>query len=78
MKNVKYRTLGAKMPLIVFDLIRKKGLTPTMYIRKLIYDDIKKTENISINVVISGVNEETDSDKTTDIHVKVDRLLDGL
>jgi divalent metal cation (Fe/Co/Zn/Cd) transporter len=56
----------------------KQGVSPSEYLRRLIYDDIRRSENYSYKDVNVDVNEKESKDEALDIDEKVDRLLKRL
>jgi hypothetical protein len=68
------KIVGCRVKPCVFEFIKKKDMSQSEYLRKLIYEDIKRSENNTNEDVNNHVNKKENKD-IIDIHEKVDRIL---
>jgi len=69
------KVVGCRVEPYVIEFIRKKNISQSEYLRRLILEDIKRSKNNANKVVNSHVNNMESKDEALDIHEKVDRIL---
>jgi hypothetical protein len=69
------KTIGCKVESWVYDKIKNKYGSNTMYLRNLVNNDLKKSEKNSYEVVNQMVNDKKTNDESFGIDEKVDLIL---
>lgn len=74
-KKKKYeKSVGSRVEAHVYEFVKKKGISVSDYIRRLIEDDMKRSEDPSTEDVNSHVNAKENYNKLSMIHEELDQL----